>query len=143
MQNFPLLQYIAEVAEHPVILKRGLGNTIDEWIGAAEHLGGPDKVIMCERGTSHFDRTPTSRWRLDFNGVAFLKTYTKYRVIVDPSHGSGDRKLVYLLSKAALQIADGLMVEVHMEPDKSPTDALQTIDFLEFERISNLYLKKN
>jgi len=142
-QNFPLLRHLAkEENAEGFILKRGLGCTVDEWIGSAEHLGGPNRVIMCERGVSHFDRTSTSRWRLDFNAVAFLKTYTNYRVIVDPSHGSGDRRLVYLLSKAALPIADGLMIEVHYEPDKSPTDASQTINFEEFKRIAELYRKE-
>ena len=72
-------------------------------------------------------------------GVAYIKMYTDYRVIVDPSHGSGDRKLVLPLSKASLQIADGLMLEVHYEPDSSPTDAKQTIDFDTFRSIANEY----
>lgn len=142
-QNFPLLKALAKSLNkneiQGVILKRGLGNTVDEWLGSAEHLGGPQKVILCERGVSHFDRTPTTRWRLDFVGVAFIKQHTKYRVIVDPSHGSGDRSLVCALSKAAIQIADGLMVEVHYEPDNSPTDANQTIDFNGFVDIAELY----
>lgn len=138
MQNFPLLKALANTNKQ-IILKRGLGNTVDEWIGAAEHLGGPDKVILCERGVSHFDRTKYTRWRLDFNGVAYIKHYTDYRIIVDPSHGSGDRNLVYSLSKAGLVISDGLMVEVHYDPDSSPTDANQTINFKQFKEVARLY----
>jgi len=140
-QNFPLLRYLAKNTTQTIILKRGLGNTVDEWLGAAEHLGGPNKVILCERGTVHFDRTQTTRWRLDIVGVAYIKRYTKYRIIVDPSHGSGDRKLTLLLTKSILPIADGLMVEVHYDPDKSPTDAKQTIDFDEFKKVSYEYRK--
>ena len=134
MQNFPLLKVLHDV-QQTIILKRGLGNTVAEWIGAAEHLGGPDHVILCERGVTHFDRNLVTRWRLDMVGVAHIKAYTKYRVIVDPSHGSGDRNLILLLAKCILPIADGIMVEVHFDPDKSPTDARQTIDFKEFKKV--------
>ena len=139
MQNFPLLKCLAKTS-NGIILKRGLGNTIDEWIGAAEHLGGLNKVILCERGIVSFDRSPTTRWKLDFVGMAYIKKYhPKYRLIADPSHGSGDRELVYQLSKAALEICDGLMVEVHYDPDSSPTDSKQTIDFGEFKKIGEYY----
>lgn len=139
MQNFPLLRYLNDYTNVPIILKRGLGNTVDEWVGAAEHLGGPNRVILCERGVAHFDRTSATRWRLDYVAAAYLKEYTDYRVVMDPSHGSGDRKLVHPLSCAALQIADGLMIEVHYAPDRSPTDAAQTINFRDFERIALVY----
>ena len=122
-----------------IILKRGPSATVDEWIGAAEHLGGEDRVVLCERGIVSFDRTPQTRWRLDFVGVAHIKAYTKYKVIVDPSHGSGDRKLVKDLCRAALLMADGVMVEVHYDPDSSPTDAKQTIDFDTFSEIARFY----
>jgi len=94
MQNFPMLSFLGKINYTPgYILKRGLGSTIDEWLGAAEWLGGPSRVILCERGIASFDRTPTTRWRLDFVDVAFLRRYhPKYRVIVDVSHGSGDRE---------------------------------------------------
>ncbi len=122
-----------------IILKRGTSVTTKELLGYAEHLGGPDRVILCERGVVHFDRDKLNRWRLDFNAIAYIKHYTKYRIIVDPSHGSGDRNLVYSLSKAALTISDGLMIEVHYDPDVSPTDSAQTIDFDTFKHISKLY----
>ncbi|KKK70357.1 hypothetical protein LCGC14_2924800, partial [marine sediment metagenome] len=125
-----------------IILKRGPSSTIHEFIGAAEHLGGPSKVILCERGTVHFDRHDYTRYRLDFVGVAEIKHYhPEYRIIIDPSHGSGDRNLILSLSKAALSISDGLMVEVHYDPDSSPTDAPQTIDFPTFKEIGEYYDK--
>ena len=143
MQNFPLLQFLEKNAPDNVeiILKRGLGSTVDEWIGAAEHLGGPSRVTLCERGIVSFDRTQT-RWRLDFVAMAYIRRYTDYRIIADPSHGSGDRNLVLMLSKAALQIVDGLMVEVHYDPDSSPTDACQTVDFPTFQKIGLEYGKE-
>jgi len=138
MQNFPLLRFLAK-QKKTVILKRGLGNTTDEWLGAAEHLGGPNNVILCERGTVHFDRTEKIRWRLDIVAMAFIKQNTKYACVGDPSHGSGDRSLVIPLSRAVLSFADGLMVEVHENPTDSPTDANQTIDFSQFREIAKEY----
>lgn len=123
-----------------IILKRSPSATVNEWVGAAEHLGGAERVILCERGTVHFDRHDFTRYRLDFVGVAELKKYyPEYKVIIDPSHGSGDKELVYLLSKAALAIADGLMVEVHYDPDSSTTDSPQIINFDEFKKLAELY----
>ena len=143
MQNFPLLKVLGEYLHNhkleKVILKRGLGNTVDEWIGAAEHLGGPKHVILCERGIATFDRTNDTRWRLDLVAIAYIVKYTRYNIIADPSHGSGDRQLVSLLSQACMQITDGLMLEVHDNPDESPTDAKQTIDFKEFRKIAEMY----
>lgn len=123
-----------------IILKRGTSTTIQELLGYAEHLGGPERVILCERGICSFDRTPQTRWRIDLVGIAQIRTYyPKYRIIADPSHGSGDRNLVYLLSKSLLPIVDGLMIETHYNPDSSPTDSKQTIGFGEFKRIAKLY----
>ena len=138
--SLELLRQFKKIFPHKtIILKRAPHQTVDEWLGAAEHLGGEDHVILCERGTIHFDRHHYTRYRLDFVGVAEIKKFTNYRVIIDPSHGSGNRDLVPLLSKAALNIADGLMVEVHYDPDSSPTDAPQTIDFEEFKKIGGYY----
>src|SRR3990167_7146060 len=140
MDNLALLRDIRSVYKHcpnkNIILKRAPSATIDEFIGAAEHLGGSEQVILCERGIVSYDRTPQTRWRLDFVGIAYIKKYTNYRIIVAPSHGSGDRQLVPLLCKAGLSIADGLMVEVHYDPDSSTTDAKQTIDFEPFKEIA-------
>lgn len=148
MDNLCLLREVNKLfnkfdCSRKIILKRGPSSTIEEWLGAAEHLGGPDRVILCERGVVNFDRTPSTRWRLDFVGVAYIKRYIPdYKIIIDPSHGSGDRNLVPYLSRAALELADGLMVEVHYNPDSSPTDARQTIDFETFKGISDDYKRK-
>lgn len=146
MDNLCLLRDIRRIYDFnaiykpPIILKRGPSSTIDEWIGAAEHLGGPSIVTLCERGTVHFDRHDTTRYRLDFVGVAEIKVkYPDYKIIIDPSHGSGNRSLVPLLSKAASYIADGLMIETHFNPYISPTDAAQTVDFETFKSISEYY----
>jgi 3-deoxy-7-phosphoheptulonate synthase len=143
MDSLELLRQFRKIfatSEQTIILKRGPSSTVKEWIGAAEHLGGPEKVILCERGTVHFDRHDYTRFRLDFVGVAEVKEYHKdYRIIMDVSHGSGDRNLAISLSRAALSISDGLMVEVHYDPDSSPTDAPQTIDFDTFTTIAGGY----
>lgn len=122
------------------ILKRGPSTTVQEWIGAAEFLGGSRRVILCERGIVSFDRHDYTRFRLDFVGVAEVKNYhPEYKIIIDPSHGSGNRELIIPLCKASLAIADGLMVEVHYDPDSSPTDAPQTIDFDDFKVVAQMY----
>jgi len=119
-----------------IILKRGPSSTIDEWIGAAEHLGGPSRVILCERGTVHFDRHDYTRYRLDVVGIAEVKNnHSEYTLIFDPSHGSGNRDLVPILTKALFNITDGVMIEVHYNPDESKTDAPQTIDFETFKKM--------
>lgn len=145
MDNLALLRDIKELydtshTDRKIILKRGSSATVNEWIGAAEHLGGPERVILCERGTVHFDRHDYTRYRLDMVGVAeVLRYHPNYKIIVDPSHGSGDRELVRRLAACSLAIADGIMVEVHYNPESSPTDAPQIVDFKEFNIISKLY----
>lgn len=148
MDNLALLREVNKLFNQnkinkKIILKRGPSATINEFLGAAEHLGGASRVILCERGNVHYDRHDYTRFRLDIQGVAELKHYyPEYQVLVDPSHASGDRNLVYLLSKCALEIADGLMIEVHYDPDSSPTDAPQIIDFKEFRKIARMYYEK-
>jgi len=141
-RNMDSLEFLRQVrrlfknTDRKIILKRGPSSTVDEWIGAAEHLGGPERVILCERGTVHFDRHDYTRFRLDFVGVVEVRVnHPEYEIIIDPSHGSGNRDLVPLLVKASLPISDGFMIEVHDEPDKSPTDAPQIIDFLTFDNL--------
>ena len=136
MQNFPLIRQLAKDAQRPIILKRGLGNTIDEWLGIAEHLGyeGNNNIILCERGVVSFERSPEIRWRLDVLAIPQIRyTYPRYSIIADVSHGVGRRELVIPMARAALAAgADGIMVEVHLNPDKSPTDARQTISIEQF-----------
>lgn len=143
MDSLELLRQFKKIFQDDdttLILKRGPSSTIDEFIGAAEHLGGADKVILCERGTVHFDRHDYTRYRLDIVGVAELKEYHgEYTVIIDPSHGSGDRNLVPRLATSGMFICDGLMLEVDLIPDKSPTDAPQIIDVETFKEIAEVY----
>lgn len=145
MDNLELLRNIRAMYDldlnfDKIILKRGPSATVNEWLGAAEHLGGARRVILCERGTVHFDRHDYTRFRLDMLGVAEVKHYHPgYQVIVDISHGSGDRNLALLLAKMSLSIADGIMVEVHPNPDTSPTDAPQIVDYETFGKIATLY----
>lgn len=135
MYNYTLLSEVGKT-NIPIILKRGMGATIKEWIFAAEYIAkqGNDKIIMCERGIRTFE--DATRNTLDLNAVAYLKHNTSLPVIVDPSHGTGLRELVYPMSLASLASgADGLIIESHISPDKSISDARQTISMEELEKI--------
>lgn len=127
MQNFALLKALGNLTQ-PVILKRGMSATIEEFLLAAEYIvsSGNPNVILCERGIRTFETA--TRNTLDLNAVALLKERTHLPVIVDPSHGTGLRSLVSPLSKAALAVgADGLIVEVHPDPDSALSDGQQSI----------------
>lgn len=127
MQNFSLLKQIGKTRK-PILLKRGLSSTYMEFLMAAEYIlqsGNPD-VILCERGIRTFETY--TRNTLDLAAVPVLKDLSHLPVIVDPSHGTGLRKLVPPMALAAVAAGcDGLMLEVHTEPDKSISDAQQTI----------------
>jgi 3-deoxy-7-phosphoheptulonate synthase len=127
MQNFPLLRAVGR-ARRPVLLKRGFAATIEEWLLAAEYvlLEGNSQVILCERGVRGFD--PHTRNLLDLASVPLLASLTHLPVIVDPSHATGRRDLVPPLALAAIAAgADGVMVEMHPDPDRALTDGEQTI----------------
>ncbi len=127
MQNFPLLREVGRI-EKPVLLKRGFGSRIDEWLSAAEYilLEGNDQVVLVERGIRTFETA--TRFTLDIAAVPVLRELTHLPVIVDPSHAAGRRELVKPLAKAALAAgADGLMIEVHPNPDKALSDARQQL----------------
>lgn len=127
MQNFALLRALAAL-RRPVLLKRGPGATVDEWLLAAEYLlaGGNDQVILCERGIRTFE--PSTRNTLDLSAVALAKQRTHLPVIVDPSHSSGRRDLVLPLSLAAAAAgADGLLVDVHPRPAEALCDGAQAL----------------
>ncbi|WP_032121705.1 3-deoxy-7-phosphoheptulonate synthase [Clostridium amazonitimonense] len=127
MYNYSLLKEIGRL-KTPVILKRGISATIKEWLYAAEYIlsGGNENVIFCERGIRTFE--PYTRNTLDLNAVAFIKNNYRLPIIVDPSHGTGVRELVYPMSLASIAAgADGLIIESHLNPDKSISDAKQTI----------------
>ena len=127
MQNFPLLREVGKAGK-PVLLKRGFGSTLDELLHAAEYIlaEGNDQVVLCERGIRTFEGA--TRFTLDIAAVPVLREKTHLPVIVDPSHAAGRRSLVPPLAKAALAAgADGIMVEVHTEPDKALSDGPQSL----------------
>lgn len=135
MQNFPLLKTVGKLHQ-PVLLKRGMSATLTEFLMSAEYIlsGGNDQVILCERGIRTF--SDFSRNTLDLNIVPAIKQLSHLPIIVDPSHGTGKRDLVMPMSLAALAAgADGLIIEVHPQPDASITDGFQTIDFEQFSRL--------
>lgn len=127
MQNFDLLKALGQVNK-PILLKRGLAATVEEFVMAAEYVlsHGNPHVILCERGIRSFDTY--TRNVLDLGAVAALKQITHLPIVVDPSHATGKRELVADLARAAVACgADGIMVECHPEPEKSISDARQTL----------------
>lgn len=127
MQNFDLLKALGQI-DKPVLLKRGLAATLEEFVMAAEYIlsHGNSQVVLCERGIRSFDNF--TRNVLDLGAVVALKQLTHLPVIVDPSHAVGKRELVAPLAKAAVACgADGLMIECHPEPEKSVSDARQAL----------------
>ncbi len=127
MQNFCLLKAVGRV-RRPVLLKRGLSATLDEWLLAAEYIidEGNDQVVLCERGIRTFE--PQLRNTLDLAAVAWIKDRTRLPVLVDPSHATGDRALVIPMALAAAAAgADGLLVEVHPEPAQALCDGAQAL----------------
>jgi len=134
-QNYELLREVGR-SDKPVLLKRGFGNTIEEWLYAAEYIlfEGNENVILCERGIRTFEKV--TRFTLDISAVPVLKELSHLPVIVDPSHAAGRRSLILPLSKAALAVgADGIMVEVHPEPEKALSDGRQSLNFQEFAEL--------
>jgi 3-deoxy-7-phosphoheptulonate synthase len=128
MQNYSLLTALSK-ANKPVLLKRGLSATFEEWMLAAEYLlsGGNQNIILCERGVRTF--SDHSRNTLDLNIVPAVRTFSHLPVVVDPSHGVGHRDRVRAMSRAALACgAQGLLIEAHTNPATSYTDADQTVD---------------
>jgi 3-deoxy-7-phosphoheptulonate synthase len=128
MQNFDLLKEVAKAGK-PVLLKRGMSATLEEFLAAAEYLlaGGNDQVILCERGIRTFERA--LRNSLDLGVVPYLREVTHLPVIVDPSHAVGIRKIVPEMAKAALVVgAAGVMVEVHPHPAQALCDGPQSLD---------------
>ena len=128
MQNFDLLKELGK-CDKPILLKRGLANTIEEWLMSAEYImaGGNKNVILCERGIRTFETY--TRNTLDISAVPVLKNLTHLPIIVDPSHATGMRWLVPPLAKTAVAAgADGLMIEVHNNPAKALCDGAQSID---------------
>ncbi|TDV41037.1 3-deoxy-7-phosphoheptulonate synthase [Actinophytocola oryzae] len=127
MQNFALLQAVGE-ARVPVMLKRGMSSTIKEWLMAAEYIAqrGNLEIVLCERGIRTFETA--TRNTLDISAVPVVQRLSHLPVIIDPSHSGGKRELVLPLSKAAIVVgADGIIVDVHPEPDTALCDGAQAL----------------
>lgn len=136
MQNFELLKEAGK-SGLPVLLKRGLSATIDEWLNAAEYImsEGNEQVVLCERGIRTFETA--TRNTLDLSAVPVLRQKTHLPVIVDPSHATGVRAYVEPLAKAAIACgADGLMIEVHPCPERALSDGPQSLTFDAFEQLT-------
>ena len=135
MHNYTLLQTVG-AQDKPIILKRGMSATIEEWIKASEYIRreGNDDIIMCERGIRTFDTY--TRNTMDIAAIPVIKKETGLPVIADPSHGTGIKELILPMSKAAIAAgADGLMIEVHPDPKKALSDGEQSLNFEEFYEI--------
>ena len=135
MQNFHLLRELGKTRK-PVLLKRGLSATIEEWLMAAEYLmsGGNYNVILCERGIRTFETY--TRNTLDLSAIPIVKGLSHLPVIVDPSHGTGQRRLVSSMCKAAIAAgADGLMIEVHPDPERALCDGPQSLNPIQFKEL--------
>ena len=127
VQNFALLKEVGEIRK-PILLKRGMSTTIQEYLMSAEYIlsAGNYDVILCERGIRTFETA--TRFTLDLNAVPVLQKLTHLPIIVDPSHGTGHREYVPALAKAAVAVgADGLMIEVHPKPDEALSDGIQSL----------------
>jgi len=135
MQNFELLKEVGK-SGIPVLLKRGLAATIDEWLNAAEYIiseGNPN-IVLCERGIRTYETA--TRNTLDISAVPVIKSKSHLPIIVDPSHATGVREYIAPLSKASVACnADGLMIEVHPEPEKALSDGPQSLTFKDFDKL--------
>ena len=135
MQNYPLLRALSKNSK-PVLLKRGMSSTIEEWLLAAEYIvsGGNEKVILCERGIRTFETA--TRNTLDLSAIPLVKQLSHLPIIVDPSQGTGVRELVSPMSAAAIAAgADGLIVEVHNQPAEALSDGEQSIYLDQLEKL--------
>ncbi|GCF07489.1 3-deoxy-7-phosphoheptulonate synthase [Dictyobacter arantiisoli] len=136
-QNFPLLLAAGRNSKKlPVLLKRGFSSTLDEWLLAAEYIlaAGNPNVILCERGIRSYD--PQTRNVLDLTCIPLLHQLTHLPIVVDPSHSTGRRELVPIMSRAAIAAeAQGLIIEAHPDPDKALCDSKQSITPTQLEKI--------
>ena len=135
MQNFTLLRELGLI-QKPVLLKRGLSATIEEWLMSAEYIlsGGNSNVILCERGIRTF-KTAT-RNTFDISAIPAVRKLSHLPVVGDPSHGAGRRDMVAPMARAAVAAgADGLLIEVHCDPDRALSDGAQSMFPEQFERL--------
>jgi 3-deoxy-7-phosphoheptulonate synthase len=135
MQNFTLLRELGR-ARKPVLLKRGISATIEEWLLSAEYVlsGGNTDVILCERGIRTFETA--TRNTFDISAIPVVKKLSHLPIIADPSHGAGRRDMVAPMARAAVAAgADGLIIEVHCEPDRALSDGAQSMYPAQFDRL--------
>jgi len=137
MYNYTLLKELGKISK-PILLKRAMMATIEEFLGAAEYIlsHGNSNVILCERGIRSFDSS--TRFCLDLASIPVLREKSDLPVVIDPSHGTGVARYVESMSLAAVAAgADGLLIEVHPQPDKALSDSKQTISCEDFELLSS------
>jgi len=135
MQNFALLKELAKM-RHPILLKRGFSATVMEWLTAADYLlaEGNQQVILCERGIRTFE--DSVRFSMDISSIAVIKRFSHLPIVVDPSHAAGHFAYVPTIAKAAIAAgADGLLIEVHLNPEEALVDGLQSLNIPSFERL--------
>lgn len=135
MQNFDLLRQLGKIRK-PILLKRGLSATIEEWLMSAEYImaGGNENVVLCERGIRTFETS--MRNTLDISAVPMLKSKTHLPVVIDPSHAAGIAWMVEPLAMAAIAAgADGLMIEVHNDPPHAKSDGAQSLTPAQFDAL--------
>jgi len=135
MRNFSLLKDLGKI-DKPILLKRGFSNTIEEWLMSAEYImaGGNQKVILCERGIRTFE--PYTRNTLDISTVPIVKKLSHLPVVIDPSHAAGHWDLVESLSMASIAAgADGLIIEVHHDPENAMSDGAQSLKPKKFSEL--------
>ena len=136
MQNFDLLKKLGRRTTKPILLKRGLSATIEEWLMSAEYImaGGNQKVILCERGIRTFETF--TRNTLDLSAVLAVKSLSHLPVVVDPSHACGKAWMVERMAMAAVAAgADGLIIEVHNDPKNALCDGAQSLTPEQFARV--------
>jgi 3-deoxy-7-phosphoheptulonate synthase len=135
MQNYTLIRELG-YARKPVLLKRGISATIEEWLLSAEYIlaGGNNDVILCERGIRTFETA--TRNTFDISAIPVVKKLSHLPVVADPSHGAGRRDMVAQLARAAVAAGcDGLIIEVHSDPDRALSDGAQSMFPAQFDRL--------
>ncbi len=136
MYNYSLLKELGST-DKPILLKRGFSALIKEWLLAADYIvkGGNDQVILCERGIRSFETA--TRNTFDINAVSYIKRYSSFPIVADPSHGTGDSRLVVDVALAAVAAGcDGLLIEVHPNPSQALSDGFQALDYAALEDLT-------
>ena len=138
MQNFPLLEEVGR-SKKPVLLKRGFGASLRDWLGAAEYIlcKGNERVILCERGiVAPHTHSPASRFIVDLQVIPAVREYSHLAVIVDPSHATFRRRYVAPVARGAIAVgADGILIDVHPIPEEAAVDPLQALNYEAFVKL--------